>query len=109
LEYGVVEFGFSAFEYLEFCGFWFGQWLLVPAVTGKNLKYVLRGLFTLIYTFLCLKNWEKTFRQTEKHLAEKGFGMPIYKQNSSLNDRSVCLGRLTVLFLAGCFLRAEMF
>jgi hypothetical protein len=62
---------------------------------------VQKGLFTLIYTFLCPKVWEKTFLLAEKQLAAKCFGVPTYKQNLSFNVGIKWPGWFLLLFLAG--------
>jgi len=62
---------------------------------------VQKRLFTLIYTFLCPKVWEKAFRRAEKQLAAKGFGVPIFKQNLSFNVGIKCPGWFLLFFLAG--------
>jgi len=46
----------------------------------QKLEVCVKGVIHVNYTFLCLKKREKTFRRAEKQLAEKDFGMPIYKQ-----------------------------
>jgi len=62
---------------------------------------VQNSLFTLIYTFLCLKTSAKTFLRAEKQLASECFGVPIFKQNLSFNVGIKCPGWFLLLFLAG--------
>ena len=71
------------------------------AGTSVHITSVQKGLFTLIYTFLCPKVWMKAFLRAEKQLAAECFGVPTFKQSLSFNVGIKCPGWFLLLFLAG--------
>ena len=108
MEYGAVEFGFSAFEDGKLWALPSCHSIRSPERSVKE-KISAELAITLIKAFFSLLARGKTFLRAEKQLVQKRFGMPTYKQKSRFYVEVRFAGSRLGLFLRGRLRHAATF